>query len=57
MKKYLICILLIVFYNRIDAQTVTVIDHRGGKDTVKPTTVIDHRIVRDMSPGLSLIHI
>ena len=52
MKKYFICILLLAQYNRIDAQTVTVIDHRGGKDSLKPTTVIDHRIVRDMSPGL-----
>jgi len=52
MKKYFICILLLAQYNRIDAQTLTVIDHRGGKDSLKPTTVIDHRIVRDMSPGL-----
>jgi hypothetical protein len=52
MKILFIACSLLLFSKISTAQTVTVIDHRGGKDTVKPTNVIDHRIVRDMSPGL-----
>ncbi len=52
MRILIIACSLLLFNKISTAQTVTVIDHRGGKDSVKPTTVTDHRIVRDMSPGL-----
>lgn len=52
MKIIIIACSLLLFIKISTAQTITVIDHRGGKDSVKPTTVTDHRIVRDMSPGL-----
>lgn len=52
MKKYLILAFLLAFYFITNCQTVTVADHRNNKDSIKSTTVFDHRITRDMSPSL-----
>lgn len=46
---------LFVFFHCVTvcmAQTVTVVDHRGGRDTAQKITVADHRITRDMSAAL-----
>lgn len=52
MTKFLTCTLFLILSNHLLAQTITVIDHRGDKDSSKPTTVIDHRTPRDMSASL-----
>lgn len=38
--------------NKMAVCQPTVIDHRGDKDSAKTTTVVDHRITRDMSQSL-----
>lgn len=53
MQKFLIIIFLITASNFLIAQTTTVVDHRGEKDSLKGNvTVVDHRIGRDMSNKL-----
>jgi hypothetical protein len=52
MKNNFSTLFFFLFVQIISAQTTKVVDHRGGKDTVKPITVIDHRIPRDMSSSL-----
>ena len=53
MRNYFLGLLVFVSANYCCAQTVTVIDHRNGKDSVKPPTVVDHRITRDISSSLT----
>jgi len=53
MKIILFLALSLAVYTHADSQTVTVVDHRGEKDTLKgDVTLVDHRIGRDMSNKL-----
>jgi hypothetical protein len=53
MKNILFLALSLAVYTHADSQTVTVVDHRGEKDTLKgDVTLVDHRIGRDMSNRL-----